>query len=239
MSLPGVKALTFDTGGTILDWHTGFSAALAALAARHGAAGDWAAAANDLRRRSLGYVVGQGESGPPLRTFDDAHRIALDEVLAERGLDAASPGERREVWRDAAHGLACWPDFPAVLPRLRARYVCASFTLLSVRIAVDTARRNGISWDAVLSCEMMGKYKPLPEAYLTAARWLQLEPAECCMVACHNFDLDAAKAAGFRTAFVRRPDEWGAAGPPDPEPNPRHDVVVDDFPALARALGAA
>ena len=32
------------------------------------------------------------------------------------------------------------------------------------------------------------------------------------MVACHNFDLNAAKAQGFRTAFVRRPDEWGAAG---------------------------
>ncbi len=29
MSLDGVKALTFDTGGTILDWHGGFRAALA------------------------------------------------------------------------------------------------------------------------------------------------------------------------------------------------------------------
>ncbi len=29
MSLDGIEALTFDTGGTILDWHSGFSAALA------------------------------------------------------------------------------------------------------------------------------------------------------------------------------------------------------------------
>ena len=57
------------------------------------------------------------------------------------------------------------------------------------------------------------------------------------MVACHNFDLDAAKAVGFKTAFVRRPDEWGEQGPPDPEPNPQHDAIVDDFPELARALG--
>ena len=49
--------------------------------------------------------------------------------------------------------------------------------------------------------------------------------------------IDAAKAVGFTTAFVRRPDEWGAAGPPDPEPNPQHDIVVDDFPGLARAVG--
>ncbi len=29
MSLDDIEALTFDTGGTILDWHGGFSAALA------------------------------------------------------------------------------------------------------------------------------------------------------------------------------------------------------------------
>ena len=56
------------------------------------------------------------------------------------------------------------------------------------------------------------------------------------MVACHNFDLDAAKASGYNTAFVRRPNEWGIDGPPDPEPNPQHDIIVDTFPELAKAL---
>ncbi len=42
---------------------------------------------------------------------------------------------------------------------------------------------------------------------------------------------------GFKTAFVRRPDEWGPEGPPDPAPNPAHDIVVDSFPELAEALG--
>jgi phosphoglycolate phosphatase-like HAD superfamily hydrolase len=36
MSLNDIRALTFDTGGTILDWHTGFSNALAATGAKHG-----------------------------------------------------------------------------------------------------------------------------------------------------------------------------------------------------------
>lgn len=56
------------------------------------------------------------------------------------------------------------------------------------------------------------------------------------MVACHNFDLDAAKRGGFKTAFVRRSDEWGEEGPPDPEPNPQHDIIVDTFPELAETL---
>ena len=126
-----------------------------------------------------------------------------------------------------------------MLPKLRERYIVASFTILSTRLIVDTARANGLSWDAVISCEMIGAYKLLPIAYRTAARWLQLDPGECLMVACHNFDLDAARSQGFKTAFVRRPDEWGPDGPPDPEANPASDIIVDDFPGLARALGIA
>ena len=88
--------------------------------------------------------------------------------------------------------------------------------------------------------ELLGTtvYKTRPEAYRTAAKWLALDPAEIMMVACHNFDLDAARACGYQTAFVRRPDEWGASGPPDPNPNPACTIVVDSFTQLAKALGA-
>ena len=239
MSLEQIKALTFDTGGTILDWHSGFRTALAEVGDKHGIERDWAALSNELRRRSLKRMLNLGEHAPPAYNFDDAHRAALDEVLAENGLDAFTDAERHEISWTRPHNFRCWPDFPAVLPRLRDKFICASFTILSFRIIIDTAKRNGLSWDAVISCEAIGKYKLLPEAYRTAAKFLQLAPEECCMVACHNFDLDAAKAVGFKTAFVRRPDEWGAQGPPDPEPNPEHDIIVESFPDLAAALGAS
>ena len=83
-----------------------------------------------------------------------------------------------------------------------------------------------------------GDYKVRPEAYQATAKLLQLKPAEILMVACHNFDLDAARREGFRTCFVRRPDEWGPQGPPDPNPNPACTVVVDGFAELAGRLGA-
>ncbi len=231
-----IEALTFDTGGTILDWHTGFSRALAEIGQTHGVQRDWASMANQLRRRSLERMINLGQHEPPAYNFDGAHRAVLDEILQENGLAEASDDERRAVWWDAVHRLKCWPDFAPILPRLRERYICASFTILSYRIIIDTARCNGLAWDAVISCEGIGKYKTLPQAYETAARYLQLEPAQCCMVACHNFDLDAAKRAGFRTAFVRRPNEWGPSGPPDPQPNPHHDFIADDFPDLLRLL---
>ena len=108
--------------------------------------------------------------------------------------------------------------------------------MLPTSLVIDVSRRNGVTWDAVISCEMIGVYKPHALAYATAARWMGLEPAQILMVACHNFDLNAAHQAGFRTAFVRRPAEWGPAGPPDPKPNMDYDIVVSDFGSLAQAV---
>ena len=234
-----IKALAFDTGGTILDWHSGFRDAFAKAGRKHGIEKDWAGLANEYRRRTLQAMLNHGEKQPASKNFDDVHREELQSLAREHGLDAFTPEDLHGIAWDALHNLTCWPDFPAVLPKLREKYLCVSFTLLSFRIIMDTARANGLCWDAVISCEAIGKYKVLPESYLTCAKFLQLDPAECCMVACHNFDLDAAKKCGFRPAFVHRPQEWGHEPPPSPEPNPHHDFVARDFPELARVLGAA
>ncbi|MDE1982214.1 MAG: HAD-IA family hydrolase, partial [Betaproteobacteria bacterium] len=141
------------------------------------------------------------------------------------------------IWR-TWHALDAWPDFPAVQARLRRKYVVASLTLLTTSLVIDVAKKNGFDWDAIISCEMIGIYKTRPECYLTAAKWLQLDPSEIMMVACHNFDLNAARECGFKSAFVKRPTEWGPSGPPDPAPNPVHDLIVEDFNELATRLSA-
>ena len=229
-----IKALTFDTGGTILDWHGGISAAFAAAGRARGITADWHEVTNEYRRRSLKAIVGQVN---PAFNFDDVHRRVLDEVIAHFKLESLTAADRDVIWR-TWHGLDAWPGFAAALARLKQKYVVASFTLLTTSLVIDVSRKNRFVWDAVISCEMIGHYKTRPEAYLTAAKWLQLPPAEILMVACHNFDLDAARACGYKSAFVRRPAEWGPAGPPDPAPNPAHDFVVDDFEELARVLAA-
>ena len=61
MDTTNIKALCFDTGGTILDWHTGMRTVLAAIGTRHGIERDWASLANEFRRRSLGLIVNHGE----------------------------------------------------------------------------------------------------------------------------------------------------------------------------------
>jgi len=230
-----IRALAFDTGGTVLDWHGGLVAALAAIAARHGASGDWHAVANHWRRGAMKGIVGQER---PAFNMDDVHRRTLDDTLAHFGLQAFTPQDRQQLWH-TWHELNAWPDFAPTLAALRRVFPVVSFTMLPTALVVDVSRRNGLAWDAIISCEMIGVYKPHATAYATAARWMALPPQQILMVACHNFDLNAAHAAGYRTAFVRRPDEWGPEGPPDPKPNMAYDFIEDGFEGLQRSVLAA
>jgi 2-haloacid dehalogenase len=234
VAIAGIKALAFDTGGTVLDWHTGIRAAFAQAGHRHGVERDWAGITNAYRRRALQGMTNRKSPG---FNIDDVHRRVLDELVGEHDLGMFSGDERADIARHW-HSLDAWPDFPPALERMRRRHVVVSFTILSVALIIDTARRNNLHWDAVISCEMLDVYKPLPEAYQRAARLLQLEPHEILMVACHNFDLNAARGVGYRTCFVHRPDEWGPPGPPDPTPHPATDLVVSGFAELAEQMSS-
>lgn len=227
-----LRVLAFDTGGTVLDWHAGLTDAMAAWGAAHGVERDWQSLANEHRRRSLRRMTNAID---PAFNIDDVHREVLSELFDENEL-GGSAADRRAI-AERWHKLDAWPDFAPALRRFRQQRICVSFTILSLSLIIDVSRRNGIDWDAVIPCEMLRVYKPRPEAYQRAATFLAVEPHEILMVACHNFDLDAARGIGCRAAFVRRPDEWGPAGPPDPVPNSTTDIVVDGFAELAERLG--
>ena len=98
MSFDDIKALTFDTGGTILDWHTGFRISLEKLGKKYDVDCDFGSLANEIRRRSLRSMLNLGEHETPSYNFDDAHRRAVESVLDENGLEAATKEERRDIW---------------------------------------------------------------------------------------------------------------------------------------------
>lgn len=227
-----IKAATFDTGGTILDWHTGIRDAFAEIGKAHGVQRDWGLLTNLYRRLSMKGIVGQSQ---PAFNMDDVHRRALDDICQANDLAVFTSEDRAHI-SSAWHRLSAWPDFTAPLESIRERLPAISFTMLPLSLVVDVSRHNGFTWDAVISCEEIGHYKPDPRAYHQVAKWLAMEPGEILMVACHNFDLNAARACGFKTAFVRRPDEWGCEAPPDPTPHPDCDFVFDGFEQLAQAV---
>ncbi len=155
-----IKAITFDTGGTVLDWHGGLFRAFEQVGKRAGLQRDWHTLANDYRRQAMKEIMGQIR---PSFNMDDVHRSALEQVLANHGLDAVSQADRSEIfnaWRE----LSAWPDFPAALAQLKQRFTAISFTMLPLSLVVEVSKQNAMVWDALISCEMIGAYKPCPEA---------------------------------------------------------------------------
>jgi 2-haloacid dehalogenase len=226
------RAIAFDTGGTVLDWHSSMLDEVKQVHAWQALAFDRHEFVNTWRRNTMKGIVGQVR---PAFHMDDVHWKALEETISAFRLPPPSPEVLDQLWR-GWHRLRAWSDFPAALEKLRQRLPVVSFTMLPTSLVVDVSRANGITWDAIISCQMIGVYKPHPQAYQTAARWLGIAPEKILMVACHNFDLNAAQDAGFKTAFVYRPGEWGPAGPPDPLPNRTYDHVCDGFDDLAAVV---
>ncbi|MBT2324183.1 HAD-IA family hydrolase [Variovorax paradoxus] len=226
------RALAFDTGGTVLDWHGSIVDELGAVSTWQTLSFDRHEFVNEWRRRTMKGIVGQLR---PDFHMDDVHLRTLAETIGHFGLPALDSTQLQALWR-AWHRLRAWPDFAPALARLREKAPVVSFTMLPTALVLDVSRLNGLVWDAVISCQMIGVYKPHAEAYHIAAAWLGLAPSDILMVACHNFDLNAAQDAGMHTAFVRRPDEWGPAGPPDPTPNRKYNLVVEGFDELQERL---
>jgi len=232
MSPAPLRALVFDVFGTVVDWH----GSVAREVARRGLPVDGGAFARAWR---AGYAPAMDEvrSGRlPWTDIDGLHRRILDRLLAERGL-ALGEAERAAL-NLAWHRLDPWPDAVPGLWRLKRRWPVATLSNGNLSLLVDLARHGGLPWDAVLSAELFGHYKPDPETYLGAARLLGVAPQELALVACHPSDLQAAARCGLRTAYVARPDEMGPGGALSQPAADGFDWRAADFIDLARQLGA-
>jgi len=74
---------------------------------------------------------------------------------------------------------------------------------------VQLFKTEQLEWDAVLTAELFGAFKPEPLVYERTCRYLGVEPGKAAMVASHPYDLRAAREVGLNTIFVYRPLEFG------------------------------
>ena len=136
----------------------------------------------------------------------------------------------------AWHRLDPWPDVVEGLTRLKQRFIIATQSNGNIALMVNMAKRAGLPWDVILGSEVVGHYKPCPDAYINCADALGLPPEACMMTAAHNDDLVAASQQGFRTAFVCRPTEHGPDQTTDLTAEHDFDYVADSFTGLADQL---
>ncbi len=232
-----VKALVFDTFGTVVDWRGSIISEGKAWEKTKGITIDWGHFADRWR---AGYApsmdkVRRGEM--PWTNLDHLHRALLENLLQEFHIDGLSE-EEKDHWNRVWHRLTPWPDSVAGLRRLKKRYTIAPLSNGNVALLADMAKNAGIPWDLILSAELAKHYKPDREAYLTAVSLLELKPEEVMMCAAHSADLKAARGFGLRTGFIHRPKEYGPTRQADDAKPGDFDVVSGDMLDLAAKMGA-
>jgi 2-haloacid dehalogenase len=236
MSKMAVRALLFDTVGTLMDWRGGLIAQLQEWGAAHDVAADWPGLV-DAWRWDFVMSIAKVRSGErEWANQDQLQRESMARLAPQFGMPGLHGDALEELVR-MWHQLPTWPDAVAGLEKLRSRYIVAPLSNGHVAMLVSLAKAAGITWDTVLGADIFRHYKPDPETYLGAAALLGCEPGDVMLVACHPSDLDAAAGCGLRTCYISRPLEYGAGVVVEEPPAPgRFDLMVGDMLELATVL---
>ena len=203
-----VKALLFDVFGTVVDWRSGIANEVKKIANKNKIvinpndfADAWRAeyqpAMEEIRKGNRSFTI-----------LDILHMENLKKISSRFGLDKLSSDDF-DLLVKAWHRLPGWPDSSEGLNKLKTKFIIATQSNGNIALMVNMAKHSNLNWDVILGAEVVGHYKPEPEAYLKACRALHLSPEECIMVAAHDDDLKAASLQGMKTGYVHRPYEYG------------------------------
>lgn len=224
-----IQAVIFDVFGTCVDWRSSIAREVArqmpqvdALAFADAWRGEYDPAMARIRDGNRGYVA-----------LDDLHFENLTHVCADFGVSPPDPIALNHAWEE----LDPWPDVVSGLTTLKRTHVIAPCSNGSIALMTRLARYGALPWDCILGAELAQDYKPKAQVYLASCAALRLPAKEVMMVAAHNNDLVAARAAGLATGFVPRPAEHGVGQTIDLAPSEAWDIIANDFNDLAEQLG--
>lgn len=232
-----IKAIVFDTFGTVVDWRGSIIADLGRWGPTQSLDVDWAQLVDRWRNRYDPQKARVRSGELPWTNLDELHRESLRDALTEVGVTGLSAEQLEHINR-VWHRLHGWSDSVAGLIRLKTRYIIGPLSNGNVALLIDMAKHAGLPWDHCFSVELFQHYKPDPETYLGVAKMLYLEPRQVMMCAAHNYDLAAARKCGLSTAFIPRPTEYGPDQSVDLTAEQDWDVIATDMNDLASKLGA-
>ena len=153
-------------------------------------------------------------------------------LVREAAVEVGLPANLAECLTERYDELAPWPEVAEVLGALGAQIPLAVVTNCSEKLARAAVARTGIGFDAVVSAERAGFYKPHPRPYRLALEELGATPEASLFVAGSAYDLYGASAVGMPVYWHNR---IGLEAPPDaPAPIARQ---VSLFPLRPTVLG--
>jgi len=167
----------------------------------------------------------------PARAHDLTYlrTVALARHARECGYEEAIAAQAFEVFFRARNELEPFLDVRPGLRRLKSRYALATLSNGNADLAlIGLADIFSVS----LNARQIGAAKPARQCFERLSGALQLEPGAILYAGDDPWlDVEAARAAGFRTAWINRRRLAWPSGIAEP------DVTADDCRALADALG--
>ncbi|SEP53785.1 HAD family hydrolase [Amycolatopsis saalfeldensis] len=212
-----VTAVVFDVGETLLD-----------DSREWGAWADWIGVPRHTLSTVLGAVTVAGrDNAETFQYFRPGFDVARERQLREK----AGKGERIEE-------TDLYPDVRRALGRLRTQGLWVGVAGNQTSRAGELLRTLNLPVDGIATSGEWGVAKPSRAFFSQVENMVPGSAADIVYVGDHrDNDVVAAKAAGFRTALIRR-GPWGHLWADDPLVRRDADWVIDSLDELAGLLGA-
>lgn len=223
--LSDYSALTFDCYGTLIDWESGLLGALLPFLQTKGVMDDPERILSLYAQ--LEPVAEQGGFKP----YKEVLRLCMDGMAHHYGFPLL-PQERDLL----ARSIADWQPFPdtvAALAGLKARYRLCIVSNIDADLLLHSQGWLEVPFDAVVTAEEVGSYKPAHGHFLAAQERLGLPAARILHVAQSLYhDIAPARALGMATVWVnRRRGKSGSGATPESSAQP--DMEVGSLAELA------
>lgn len=197
IKLPDIDACVFDAYGTLFDFNS------AASAARDELGDDWSRLSELWRQKQLQYTWLRGLAGH----HADFWQVTGDALaFAMTALNLDRPGLHNRLMQ-LYLALDVFPEVPETLHALKAqgkRLAILSNGSPSMLAAVVNHAGLAEVFDAVISVEEAGVFKPHPSVYALAPKHLSVTPERICFLSSNAWDAYSAKAFGFRVLWCNR-----------------------------------
>ncbi len=219
--------LSFDCYGTLVDWETGISTAVAEALGSHG-----------ISKTKAEILRLFADAEPRVQSSPDylEYRRVLREVMAMIGAELGLQLSESELGC-LADTLPDWPVFSDAADALNAmqtRYKLAIISNVDDDLFARTADVMSINFDAVITSQQARSYKPNRRNFDLAAERMVVEKTEWLHIAeSRHHDIGPANRLGIASVWVSRADRGGGTRHTDAVP----DLTVPDLATLARMMG--
>ncbi len=195
-TLTGITACVFDAYGTLFDVHSAVRRYSNQIKESEAVSALW-------RAKQLEYTWLRSLMGRYV-DFWQVTADALDFALETYGI---SDTVIRQDLLQAYMTLSCYSEVPDVLDRLKRKGIrCAILSNGSPQMLSSAVKNSGLSefFDAVISVDMIGQYKPDPRVYRLAVDELKVEKIKIAFQSSNAWDAAGANAYGFNVVWVNR-----------------------------------